>query len=117
MTRKWRGSVVHASFGFGSMAGSRAGMLRSLQAVDTELTADSVEWCPVEGCQHLLACGTYQLRAPKDQVYGWEGEAGAEEGLLTYKLIRPRTVRTNGKGKVGSSGTMPVSGRFTGHPK
>ncbi|XP_028628694.1 diphthine methyltransferase [Grammomys surdaster] len=49
------------------MAGSRAGTLRSLQAVDTELTADSVEWCPVEGCQHLLACGTYQLLAPKDQ--------------------------------------------------
>ncbi|XP_063139526.1 diphthine methyltransferase isoform X3 [Rattus norvegicus] len=49
------------------MAGSRTGVLRALQAVDTELTADSVEWCPVEGCQHLLACGTYQLRAPKDQ--------------------------------------------------
>lgn len=66
------------------MAGSRTGVLRALQAVDTELTADSVEWCPVEGCQHLLACGTYQLRAPKDQVHGWEGEAGAgEEGLLT----------------------------------
>ncbi|XP_021049657.1 diphthine methyltransferase isoform X2 [Mus pahari] len=49
------------------MAGIRAGRLRALQAVDTELTADSVEWCPVEGCQHLLACGTYQLRAPRDQ--------------------------------------------------
>ncbi|XP_029330224.1 diphthine methyltransferase [Mus caroli] len=49
------------------MAGSRAGTLRVLQAVDTELTADSVEWCPVEGYQHLLACGTYQLQAPRDQ--------------------------------------------------
>ncbi|GAB1286037.1 Diphthine methyltransferase [Apodemus speciosus] len=68
------------------MAGSCEGTLRVLQAVDTELTADSVEWCPVEGCQHLLACGTYQLRAPKDQVHGWEGEAGAgEEALLTLE--------------------------------
>ncbi|XP_029418426.1 diphthine methyltransferase isoform X2 [Nannospalax galili] len=48
------------------MAGARA--LSELQAVDTELTADSVEWCPLEGCRHLLACGTYQLHAPEDQA-------------------------------------------------
>lgn len=67
------------------MAGSRPGTLRALQAVDTELTADSVEWCPVEGCQHLMVCGTYQLRAPEDQVHGWEDEAAGTggEGLLT----------------------------------
>ncbi|KAM5298591.1 diphthine methyltransferase [Ctenodactylus gundi] len=41
-----------------------ANSLRKLQAVDTELTADSVEWCPLEGYRHLLACGTYQLRGP-----------------------------------------------------
>ena len=29
--------------------------------LDTELTADAVEWCPHEGAQELLACGTYQL--------------------------------------------------------
>ncbi|KAL1786665.1 diphthine methyltransferase [Sigmodon hispidus] len=49
------------------MAGSQSGALRTLQAVDTEFTADSVEWCPVKGCQHLMACGTYQLRTPEDQ--------------------------------------------------
>ncbi|KAK7799749.1 hypothetical protein U0070_010756 [Myodes glareolus] len=49
------------------MAGSWSGVLQTLQAVDTEFTADSVEWCPVEGCQHLMACGTYQLRTPEDQ--------------------------------------------------
>uniref|UniRef100_A0A8C3WKY6 Diphthine methyltransferase n=1 Tax=Catagonus wagneri TaxID=51154 RepID=A0A8C3WKY6_9CETA len=36
-------------------------------AVDTEYTADSVEWCPLEGCRHLLACGTYQLKKPEEQ--------------------------------------------------
>ncbi|MBN3323848.1 DPH7 methyltransferase, partial [Atractosteus spatula] len=34
---------------------------RSLQVVDTELSADAVEWCPVPGWHGLLACGTYQL--------------------------------------------------------
>lgn len=37
------------------------GRVQLLQAVDTELTVDSVEWCPLAGCRHLLACGTYQL--------------------------------------------------------
>ncbi|CAN0518944.1 unnamed protein product [Rangifer tarandus platyrhynchus] len=36
-----------------------------LQAVDTEHTVDSVEWCPLPGCRHLLACGTYQLWKPE----------------------------------------------------
>ncbi|XP_040819205.1 diphthine methyltransferase isoform X1 [Ochotona curzoniae] len=43
------------------------GRLQLQQAVDTELTADSVEWCPLQGRRHLLACGTYQLRAPGAQ--------------------------------------------------
>uniref|UniRef100_A0A8C4QZF1 methylated diphthine methylhydrolase n=1 Tax=Eptatretus burgeri TaxID=7764 RepID=A0A8C4QZF1_EPTBU len=34
---------------------------RTLQVVDTELPADTVEWCPTEGWQTLLACGTYKL--------------------------------------------------------
>lgn len=43
------------------------GRVRLLQVVDTEYTADSVEWCPLEGRRHLLVCGTYQLRKPEDQ--------------------------------------------------
>ncbi|XP_045878946.1 diphthine methyltransferase [Meles meles] len=42
------------------------GRVRLLQAADTEYTADSVEWCPLEGRRHLLVCGTYQLRTPGD---------------------------------------------------
>lgn len=34
---------------------------RSLQVFDTELSADTVEWCPVTPSDDLLACGTYQL--------------------------------------------------------
>nr|XP_044993070.1 diphthine methyltransferase isoform X2 [Jaculus jaculus] len=50
------------------MAGNCSRVLCGLQAVDTELTVDSVEWCPLEGCRRLLACGTYQLRAAEDQA-------------------------------------------------
>lgn len=52
--------------------------VRALQAVDTEFTADSVEWCPLEGRRHLLACGTYQLRRP-DAGSGSKGGLEVEE--------------------------------------
>ncbi|KAI5613054.1 diphthine methyltransferase isoform X2 [Silurus asotus] len=35
---------------------------RSLQVFDTELSADTVEWCPLPQYAHILACGTYQLQ-------------------------------------------------------
>ncbi|KAK1792245.1 hypothetical protein P4O66_012196 [Electrophorus voltai] len=39
---------------------------RSLQVWDTELSADTVEWCPLPQWSHLLACGTYQLQKGED---------------------------------------------------
>ncbi|KAM8886489.1 diphthine methyltransferase isoform 2-T4 [Spinachia spinachia] len=33
----------------------------NLQVVDTELSADTVEWCPVPASHDILACGTYHL--------------------------------------------------------
>ncbi|XP_028271012.1 diphthine methyltransferase [Parambassis ranga] len=35
---------------------------RSLQVFDTELSADTVEWCPVPSSHDILACGTYHLQ-------------------------------------------------------
>uniref|UniRef100_A0A672N6B3 Uncharacterized protein n=1 Tax=Sinocyclocheilus grahami TaxID=75366 RepID=A0A672N6B3_SINGR len=35
---------------------------RTLQVFDTELSADTVEWCPIAQCSHVLACGTYPLQ-------------------------------------------------------
>ncbi|XP_041094458.1 diphthine methyltransferase isoform X2 [Polyodon spathula] len=46
---------------------------RTLQVVDTEFSADAVEWCPVPGWHSLLTCGTYQLLRPA-------GKAGEESG-------------------------------------
>ncbi|XP_066222661.1 diphthine methyltransferase [Saccopteryx leptura] len=42
--------------------------MQLLQAVDTELTVDTVEWCPLAGFRRLLACGAYQLREGKMDV-------------------------------------------------
>ncbi|XP_055256622.1 diphthine methyltransferase isoform X4 [Moschus berezovskii] len=52
------------------------GRVQLLQAVDTEHTVDSVEWCPLAGCRHLLACGTYQLWKPEDRPA--DGECQSE---------------------------------------
>lgn len=51
-----------------SDCGATGSRVQLLQAVDTEHTADSVEWCPLQGCRRLLACGTYQLRKPENEV-------------------------------------------------
>ncbi|XP_006863836.1 PREDICTED: diphthamide biosynthesis protein 7 [Chrysochloris asiatica] len=55
---------------------------RLLQTVDTEYTADSVEWCPLEGYRHLLACGTYQLQKPEDRAYDSESKSQTRLGRL-----------------------------------
>ncbi|KAJ1145561.1 hypothetical protein NDU88_011847 [Pleurodeles waltl] len=41
-----------------------------LQVIDTEYSADAVEWCPVAAWQNILACGTYQLKKPEGKDSG-----------------------------------------------
>lgn len=41
---------------------------RNLQVFDTELSADTVEWCPLPQYSHILACGTYQLQKDDEKV-------------------------------------------------
>ncbi|XP_054582847.1 diphthine methyltransferase [Eptesicus fuscus] len=72
-----RNSVPAASDGW-----ETGGPVRLLQAVDTEYTADSVEWCPLEGWRHVLACGTYQLREPEDESEQDVPEPQARAGRL-----------------------------------
>ena len=40
---------------------------RVLHQLDTQYSADAVEWCPIEGYRHVLICGTYQLDSTKAQ--------------------------------------------------
>lgn len=41
---------------------------RTLQVFDTELSADTVEWCPIPEWSHIVACGTYQLQKSDDKT-------------------------------------------------
>ena len=53
--------------------------MSQLAEFDTQLTADSVEWCPVSGLEEILACGTYQLnqhdniRLGSLTLFEWDG--------------------------------------------
>lgn len=40
---------------------NREGSPRTLHVFDTELNADTVEWCPQLAHNDILVCGTYQL--------------------------------------------------------
>lgn len=82
--------------------------VRLLQAVDTEYTADSVEWCPLDGCRHLLACGTYQLQKPEDKVRGAPTQGGLTVGLQGHA---PRVALTEEPKRQSQA---PVSGRVSG---
>ncbi|XP_054282115.1 diphthine methyltransferase [Macrosteles quadrilineatus] len=42
--------------------------ITTLVSWDTELSADSVEWCPFPSKHQLLVCGTYQLIEGEDQL-------------------------------------------------
>ncbi|KAM3825673.1 diphthine methyltransferase isoform 1-T3 [Vipera latastei] len=55
--------------------------VQTLQVVDTEYSADVVEWCPVEGWHNILACGTYQLKKPESEP-GQDSEAPVRLGRL-----------------------------------
>uniref|UniRef100_T1DK43 Diphthine methyltransferase n=1 Tax=Crotalus horridus TaxID=35024 RepID=T1DK43_CROHD len=55
--------------------------VQTLQVVDTEYHADSVEWCPVEGWHNILACGTYQFKETESEA-GQDSEAPVRLGRL-----------------------------------
>ena len=39
---------------------------QTIHTWDTELSADSVEWCPNNGYENILAVGTYQVEKSED---------------------------------------------------
>lgn len=63
---------------------------RNLQVFDTELSADTVEWCPVSSSQDILACGTYQLQ----KGTGEEDASTSRTGrLYLFEFRREGSVR------------------------
>lgn len=63
---------------------------RNLQVFDTELSADTVEWCPVPSSQDILACGTYQLQKGTGDEDGSTSRTGR---LYLFEFRREGTVR------------------------
>jgi diphthamide biosynthesis protein 7 len=49
----------------------------SLAQVDTEYSADCIEWCPFAGYQDLFVCGTYQVLEPSAAG----GQGGQEDSV------------------------------------
>lgn len=43
-------------------------MFNTLDSFDTEFSADSVEWCPVNSFKNIFVCGTYQLMKEDEQT-------------------------------------------------
>ncbi|KAJ6648648.1 Diphthine methyltransferase [Pseudolycoriella hygida] len=41
--------------------------IKTIHSLDTEYSADSVEWCPTENSQEYFVCGTYQLEDNKSE--------------------------------------------------
>ena len=64
----------------------------SLQVVDTQLYADSVEWCPFEGMQHVLLCGTYQLlETPQHSTPSGQVGTASKTALCLNKFVQVTT--------------------------
>ncbi|XP_070690259.1 diphthine methyltransferase isoform X2 [Pempheris klunzingeri] len=74
---------------------------RSLQVFDTELSADTVEWCPVSSSQDILACGTYQLQKGAGEEDATPSRTGRlylfefrREGLMSPPLVELQRMDT-----------------------
>ncbi|XP_005994517.1 diphthine methyltransferase [Latimeria chalumnae] len=50
---------------------------QTLQVIDTEYSADAVEWCPVDDWENILVCGTYQLKKPESKPHTGDSETDA----------------------------------------
>ncbi|KAK2161504.1 hypothetical protein LSH36_115g03042 [Paralvinella palmiformis] len=66
----------------------------TITSIDTEYTADSIEWCPYPQYSDVLLCGTYQLvnndsnsTGTGDQGLGGQSQKGCRKGRLNAYLL------------------------------
>ncbi|XP_006817686.1 diphthine methyltransferase-like [Saccoglossus kowalevskii] len=64
--------------------------------IDSEYSADAVEWCPIDGFTNTLVCGTYQLQDPENKVNKEEEIDTPEENLEFQKAAKTRKGRLLG---------------------
>ena len=68
-------------------------MWTTLDTFDTIYSADSVEWCPIEGFKDLFVCGTYQLNDGEEKVECPEG-ANPDMPLRVGKIYLFRVINS-----------------------
>ncbi|XP_015118269.1 diphthine methyltransferase [Diachasma alloeum] len=65
-------------------------MFKILETFDTKFSADSVEWCPIEGFQDHFVCGTYELQKPEEQSESSDDRAQKRQGIIyLFRVVSP----------------------------
>ena len=74
-------------------------MYNTIHTWDSELSADSVEWCPCDGYENLLTVGTYQVQKsessevfPSDQRHGRITLHSVNEGHVLLQTLNVAAV-------------------------
>lgn len=75
MTKQGRCSSVTASTSASVLTSTAV----SLAKVDTELSADCIEFCPIEGHHDVFVCGTYQVLPPKPKSDKADADSDEDE--------------------------------------
>ncbi|EFN83159.1 diphthine methyltransferase isoform X2 [Harpegnathos saltator] len=61
---------------------------RTLDTFDTEFSADSAEWCPVEPFRDILVCGTYQLAKEDENAMTRSNDTSKRLGrIYTFRVM------------------------------
>ncbi|KAK0079458.1 hypothetical protein PV325_001246 [Microctonus aethiopoides] len=61
-------------------------MFTTLETFDTKFSADSVEWCPIDGFNDLFVCGTYELTKEKEELLQQQKRLGK---IFLFRIISP----------------------------
>ncbi|XP_063981536.1 diphthine methyltransferase [Diachasmimorpha longicaudata] len=65
-------------------------MFKVLETFDTKFSADSVEWCPIEGFKDYFVCGTYELLKPEEQSDCSKNETQTRQGIIyLFRVVSP----------------------------
>ena len=102
-------------------------VVRSIAAVDTVYSADCTEFCPFEGYEDILVCGTYQVIEPLSEPSekNDEFDEGNVESsisrqtertgrLLVYQVGENQASMYVSSGRMVSSLTLRSEGRCRG---
>lgn len=63
-------------------------VFHTLDTFDTEFSADSVEWCPVEPFRNVVVCGTYQLTKSDEKAVTRNNDASRRLGrVYAFRVV------------------------------